>query len=79
MTKKRAHEILVTQTSMGSLKYAFVGRRGVSSKDSPLFDPNGITESEDVEIRDIWQKMPGHKSYRDAIVRIARKVGTNGI
>lgn len=71
MKASRAKELLAMAT-YGSLKYAFVGRKGVASKSHINFDVDGISESEDAEIRAIWNTMSGNTSYADALCKIAR-------
>lgn len=71
INKERAIELLGL-SNMGSLRKAFVGSRGVNSKTSPLYHPNGISEQEDMEIRKLWDQMPGHTSYADALRKLAK-------
>lgn len=71
MTKERAKELL-SLSSLGSLRMAFIGSRGANSYESALYHPKGITQKEDQEIRDLWDKMAGHTSYADALRKLAK-------
>lgn len=71
MKASRAKELL-GMASFGSLKYAFVGRRGASDRSSANFDPKGITVREDKDIRDVWKIMSSNASYADALRAISR-------
>lgn len=71
MKASRAKQLL-GMAKYGSLKYAFVGRFGVETKDSVNFHVDGITESEDADIRGVWKMMSGNSSYSDALRAISR-------
>lgn len=71
MKASRAKELLA-MASYGSLKYAFIGSRGVHGRSSPNFSTTGISASEDTEIRAVWQTMSGNCSYADALRAISR-------
>lgn len=68
MTKERAQYILANPV-YGDFRYAF--RRKCDHR-SRIIHQDGITETEDREIKEIWRLMPGSACYYDAVQRIAR-------
>lgn len=72
ISKERAEEILSLTTFMGSIKMAFVGRRGAQSKGSDMFDPRGVTEREDALIEALGDLLPDSMSYSDLVRYIAK-------
>jgi hypothetical protein len=71
MTKQRAQQIL-NMATYGSLKKAFLGRKGAVSLSSPSYHADGITEKEDNEIRALWSKLSGNTSYADVVRKLAK-------
>lgn len=71
MTKERAKYILKNCLWGGSLKYAFYGKYGASTKWHIYED--GITMEEDNTIRAVWDKMDGNSTYSSALRKIAKK------
>jgi len=76
MTPERAKHLLNTKTIMGNMRYAF--KRDYMLDGGPVHD-DGITRDEDTCIKRVWQTMPGHTCYYDALVRIANNDLPEGI
>ena len=69
MTQERAQFIYNRRGPFSGLPYAF---RPACCPSTFAVDPQGITEQEDREIKELWQTMPGYTCYMDAFLRFVK-------
>ena len=67
MKVERAKAIIAMIPFMGDIPCNFVQRIG-----SGITRPDGMTANEEAEINTLWNTMPGHTCFMDALRRIAR-------
>ena len=72
MTRERA-EYIRTHLAYGDIRYAFPRRYAYNGG---RVHADGLTPEEDADVRRVWDTMPGHTCYYDALTRIARGEAT---
>lgn len=70
MTSQRAQFIITQAGLFANVKFNFKGRYG--SNGVTDFSQDGMNEKEVAHVRQVWQSMPGNKSFMDALRKVSK-------